>query len=660
MGASKKSLRVFTFAGVLILVAALGVGLFQEARAVDMRFSSTPENGEVVGTDTFTVNIEIPDGQTVPIEALHAVVEQQASGRSDKVNADVVARAECPMEGRANTGCPSTSSFTTTTGDAITEIEVTGLFANQTGYGYSVGYEEAFGYDNSRDVETTGYGYDTSSPVFQQNGYGYGYGYDLGTRTSYNIGSGYGYGYSGDKLIIQVNVTVDTDSLTKGETHYLTLLAKTGSDTVGDLSTPFTEFIARPATSGTPGGGGAGGGGGGGGPAGTVGLAQAFDVSRNERVKILLENELQGFVQLLVQFNRDCQGCSIHMTSHGGGPPDGVPAVPSDARAIEYFSIEVQDSDGNVIEDAVDEAWLEFEVSQDEMGADEDPSQVAVMHRTNPWEFETTQLTSSDTADPLVYNGTLSGFSTFATAVDVQPPEISNEQPTGSTSAVTPTISADFSDNRGINENSLILEVDGREKSGQSGSLDVTEEGFSFVPAQTLSEGEHDVSVTIQDESGLETTEEWTFRVSDVDCPEPPRITQVQPSEGATGVSTSPTVRVTVQEGSCPISSSVVRVNGQEVSSTLSGGTLTAELSDLGAGETVRVTALVTDTGGNDARKNWQFTTQQEDTTQPGPDGDGNLLWIIIALVVLAVIGVGAYFYTQQEGGGGMGGAGGT
>jgi hypothetical protein len=33
----------------------------------------------------------------------------------------------------------------------------------------------------------------------------------------------------------------------------------------------------------------------------------------------------------------------------------------------------------------------------------------------------------------------------------------------------------------------------------------------------------------------------------------------------------------------------------------------------------------------------------------PDDDGGDGMVWLIVALVVLAIIGVGAYFYTQQE-----------
>lgn len=649
MGNSKRKLRILSFLGVLILSGGLLLGLFQEARAVNITVTDEPNSISTGDTATFTVSIEIPQGEELPISSVRSVVEKTESAGPDfdaKRDATVVADATCPASaGPGLPRCTQFSDLTTNVGDAVRKIEFTGGSPDHLdGYGYQLCGSYCFvthtGYDFTGD-QNQGYGYERPEL--------HGEGYELDDSTG-------GYGYDQGTLTLNWDVTVDTGKLDGTGNYWLTFIVNTDSNVLGKLEGK-AHYFSVSGGGGPP----VDGGGGGGGGARTIGLAQAFDASANERVKIILEGEIPGFQELLVKFNRDCQGCSIHMTSHGSSPPSGADAVPSHARAIEYFTIEVRDSDDNVVEGIIDEGSLVFEIEQSDLDDDETPSQAALMHVVNPWEFEDTRLTNSETDDPLVYNGTFRGFSLFATAVDTQPPEISNHKPTGSTSSVTPTISADFSDNRGINENTLILEVDGREKSGQSGSLEVTEEGFSFVPAQTLSDGAHDVSVTIKDDSGLETTKEWTFRVSDVDCPEPPRITQVEPSEGETNVSTSPTIRVTVQEGSCPIASSVVRVNGQEVSSTLSGGTLTAELSDLGLGETVSVTAIATDTGGNDARKNWQFTTQQQ-ADEPGVDDDGNaLVWIIIALVVLAVIGVGAYFYTQQEGGGGgMGGAGGT
>jgi hypothetical protein len=654
MAQNKPYLRVAAFAGVLILVSGLVMGLFTQASAVEMEFTQTPSDGTVTNQETFTVNLEIPNDERVPVDSLKAVVEQQAEDRTSKVNANLVGLAECPMTGQADTGCPSDEDFTQTTA-AITDITVSGFFAGQVGDGYSVGYDSAYSYESSRDVSTTGYGYDTSSQVYQDEGYGYGYGYDLGTTSDYSIGSGYGYGYDGDTLIIQIDVTVDGNELTSGDTHYLTVLADTGSSTVGDLSTPFTEFTPQ------SGGGGFGSGDGGGqGPVQT-GLNQAFTVSQNQRVEIIQQDLPPNFRDTLVKFNRACDGCTIGMQTHGGSPPSGTPGLPAGIEVLPstYFTLEVKDSDGNVVEGAIDDGSIEFEVSKSKLDK-KTPQQVVLMHHEDgEWMAEETRLTTATDANPLVYDGTLSSFSVFATATDTQKPSISNPAPTGETTAVTPEISADFSDNRGIDTDSFELWIDGRTANADTGTLDVTEDGFTYVPATQLNESSHDVRAKIADDSGLETERTWSFTVSAEQCPNPPRITNVKPAEGASDVSLDTDIEVTVQQGSCPITSSSLTVNGDSVQATLSDGTLTAALpSDVGNAEEVTATATVSDQADNTAQRSWSFNTQQADTggggggTDGGTDG-GGLVWVIVVLVVLAIVGVGAYFYTQEEGGSG-------
>jgi hypothetical protein len=652
MGDSKPYLRLFAFAGVLIIVSGLVVGLFNEARAVDMAYDEPATKIDDDGTHTFTAQISVPGDQTVPIETLTAVLEQQNADRDDDIRKVNLGSASCTMEG-LSTDCSASGDFETAFAP-VDRIQVTGF---EDGSGNSVDAGYAYGHDGDRDASRTGYGYDDVSSVFDSEGYGYGYGYETGDTTSYNLGDGYGYGYTEDaetELVIVVDITLDLDELESAaenskEIFYLTTLAETGSDTLGTLSSPDHEFLA------TEQGGGGGGGGGGGDGAGIVetNLDEAFDVSANERVKII-DGFPDGFTSLLVEFNTDCDDCKIQMTSHDGGPPSGTDAVPSSFRAIEYFSIEVLDEDDNVVEGAIADGSLEFQVGQSDLD-DEDPQQVVLQHKVNPWTTEETRLTSDADAAPLTYNATLSGFSEFATAVDTTPPTVSNPQPTGEISAVSPQISADFDDNRGVDADSFELAIDGTTQTSDDGELSVDEDGFEFVPAASLDTGEHTVTATIEDTSGLSTTETWTLTVAEDACDPPVAITDVQPADEATGVEPNATITVTVSEGACPVDTTTLTVNGETVEATLADGELTAELPDsVGPAETVDAEATVTDTDGNVAQRSWTFETAQE-TPPPdddgGPDdgGGGALVWVIVGLVVLAVIGVGAYFYMEEQ-----------
>jgi PGF-pre-PGF domain-containing protein len=649
MATSKKTLRILSFVGVLIISGSLMVGLFQSAGAVDITSSPDSNNVDTGDTVTFTVDVEVPEGETLPIEDVRGVVEETPNagpGFDAKRDADLVADATC--QGSIGPGlpdCPSSGDLSETTGNGIQAMEfVGGSPSDLGGYGYKECTTAPNGY-----CKVTHTGYDFTSD--QNQGYGYerpeldGASYDLSDQN-------YGYGYENGKLTLNWEVTVDAGELNGAGDYWFTFIVETGSDVLGKLEGKAEYFEVT--SSGTAGGGGGGGGGGTGGDGvSVVGCGEQFDATADERVKATTDCP-DRFTSIFVEFSDDCTDCRLELTNHSSAAPDGTPSVGDSFRAVEYFSLDVLDEDGNEVEDMIAEGSLEFEVDQDEFEGDDDPGQVLLLHHTNPWNVQDTRLTSTGDADPLTYNATLPSFSVFAVVVDVQSPGMSNTQPTGEISAVTPRISADYDDNRAVDTDSFELEIDGTTQTSDDGELNVDEDGFEFVPAAGLDTGEHTVTATIEDTSGLSTTETWTFTVAEDACDPPPTITNLQPADEATGVEPDATITVTVDEGECAVETTTLTVNGETLEATLADGELTAQLPDsVGAMETVEAEASVTDTGGNAAERSWTFETGEETTPPPddGPDdgGGGALVWVIVGLVVLAVIGVGAYFYMEEQ-----------
>jgi PGF-pre-PGF domain-containing protein len=654
MGENKPYLRVVAFAGVLILVGGLVLGLFNEARAVDMAFQDPADSVEDDQEVSFTTHITVPDNERVPIDKINAVVEQQESERSDKVGADVVSRAGCTMTGQAGHTCES-STFDPSEGDGITQIEIANFYTGQVGYAYRVDASNYFGYDSSAYFTTTSYGYDDQTRVSGVGGYGYGH--DLGSTSTYNADQGdfdgYGYGYSGDgNLIIEVNVTVSGGNLGDlggSDTFYLTVLANTGSSTLGDLSTPWTEFQVSDSGDNTPGGSGAPGGGTSG-PT-TVDLGASFDADADETIEVT--DLPAGYDNLRLTLAQACDDCSINMETHGTSPPSGTSALANGWRAVEYVSLWVEGSDGNELEGYIDSGSIEFEVDADELD-DEDPQQLVLTHHIDgTWQPEEIRHTNDADDDPLDYNGTISGFSVFAQAVDSQEPSITNPAPTGDIRQTSPSIAADWDDNRAVDTESLELTIDGSTADDTSGTLTTTEDGFTYTPGTALDEGEHEVEATVSDESGLSTTETWTFTIEEgaSDCPELPSLTNPQPADGATDVTRDDQVSISVTEGSCPLASGELVVAGETVATSIEDGQLTGEIPDsVEAGEQVNATATISDEEGNDQAREWSFTMSEDLGEAPGEEGGGGaLVWVIVALVVLAIVGVGAYFYSQQE-----------
>jgi hypothetical protein len=342
----------------------------------------------------------------------------------------------------------------------------------------------------------------------------------------------------------------------------------------------------------------------------------------------------------------------VHFTHHGGSPPSGTPAAENGFRAFDYFSLDVQDENGDVVEGAIDSGYYVFEVDQSELEDGERPEQVALKHRVDgEWTTEVTELTSGADDDPLEYNGSISSFSTFAKATDIQAPTFSNTEPTGEITQTSPTIAADYEDNRELDTDSFTLTLDGDEVGDDTGTLTVEDDGFSYVPGTGLAEGSHEVTAEISDESGNTGEETWTFTISEAECPELAQLTNPQPADGATDVSLDTQVTIDVAEGSCAIASGELVVDGETVDASVEDGQLAGAIPDsVEAGDTVGVTATVADDAGNDQAREWSFTTAEDTTGPGGEDGDGGaMVWVIVALVVLAIVGVGAYFYSQQE-----------
>ncbi len=639
MGDTKPYLRLATFAGVLILVGGLMVGLFQEASAVEMAWDDAPTT--VTGSTTFTMDVHVPNGQRLPIETIEVVIEQEnPNNPGTKIDPSIVTRAECRYDATPGSECSGASLTTSgSKSDAVSSITFVNAFKGQPANGYTL-EESDFSEDTGYSFTGTGYGYDVLSPQWQAGtgSQGYGYGYSSEFANSYS-GSGYSYGYN-DDLFLRFEVTIDGGNLDTG-THWATFLTKIDSDVVPDQHSPFTEFNVQ-RSSGSPGGGG-----GGGAADGRldVGVGDTFDGDDGQKIRVT-SGLPDGLQELQIELAMDCNDCSIQVTRSSSGSSG---AENRGFTPIYFLTIEVLDDEGDVIDGAVAEGYLLFNVGQDELPGNSQAPSVTLLRNAQGWTPLSTTLDSASDADPLVYNGTLPGFSEFAVAADTQGPTISDGSPTGITQQVTPTISASWDDNREVNPNSLVLTIDDVRHSSTRGDMSRTTDGFTYVPGTALSLGMHEVSATVKDISGVETTETWTFQITSVDCPTPPRITSVQPSDGATDVALDATITVTVQEGDCAIENTRLTIDGQEVTATYANGQLTATLSGVDTGETVDARAQVTDTGGNNAAQSWSFTTTEEEVTPPEDGGIPGWVWVIIVLLVIAAAVGGWYYYDQQQ-----------
>ena len=92
------------------------------------------------------------------------------------------------------------------------------------------------------------------------------------------------------------------------------------------------------------------------------------------------------------------------------------------------------------------------------------------------------------------------------------PPVISDLQPADQEllGDTTPTISASYNDDIGIDVNSVELRVDTVDVTAQA---TVTQSGVLYVPSVPLSDGQHDVFLSVADVDGRVATESWSFTI---------------------------------------------------------------------------------------------------------------------------------------------------
>jgi hypothetical protein len=132
--------------------------------------------------------------------------------------------------------------------------------------------------------------------------------------------------------------------------------------------------------------------------------------------------------------------------------------------------------------------------------------------------------------------------------VAIQPPVITNLQPADQsvTGDTTPTISASYSDDMGIDVNNVLLTVDAIDVTAQA---TVTQSGVIYVPSVPLSDGSHDVFLSVADVDARTTAESWSFFIDA--SPPTTSLTVLGPNhtdDGQLYVSSSTSFRLTAED----------------------------------------------------------------------------------------------------------------
>lgn len=366
-------------------------------------------------------------------------------------------------------------------------------------------------------------------------------------------------------------------------------------------------------------------------------VGQSFTIEADQRVRFTGELPVD-LTEFVLTFEQACQGCTVHI-SRARGPPNGTAEIPHGWGSLSYRKIEVRGSNGLQVGDRVAGGYIGFELDRSGLPSDAAPDQVVLMRHDQGWQPLETRLVGPSTSDPLAYNASLPGLSAFVIATDDEPPASANPQPTGSTGATTPTVSAIWADNRAVEPDSLSLRIDDTPQTNATGQLAATSSGFTFVPNDPLGQGDHTVNVTVRDRSGLQAARTWSFTVGSADCPTPPRITDRTPSSNATDVTPGAPIEVTVAEASCSIRSASLHVNETKIPSAYGNGRLTGLLpSNLEPGADTPITAKVTDAGGNVDEAQWTITLHQSDDY--GEEASGVPLGIEVSMLACLVAAV--------------------
>jgi len=192
---------------------------------------------------------------------------------------------------------------------------------------------------------------------------------------------------------------------------------------------------------------------------------------------------------------------------------------------------------------------------------------------------------------------------------EADPPTITNLLPpdASTTNDNTPTISADYSDDSGIDTSSIVLEVDGLDVTLSS---TVTSSGIIYVPTSPLADDNHIVYLKVRDTIGNLATASWDFTVDTV----PPN-----PNAGADRDITQGDTETFNGSASSDDSGSIAgyawafTYNGTEI--TLSGVTPSFKFEKVGNYE---ITLTVEDPAGNSAND-----TMWVNVTSVDSDNDG-------------------------------------
>lgn len=189
---------------------------------------------------------------------------------------------------------------------------------------------------------------------------------------------------------------------------------------------------------------------------------------------------------------------------------------------------------------------------------------------------------------------------------DITPPTISQTTPIGEVTTSTPLISAQYTDDTEINQNSVKLEINNVDVTTQS---TVTSTSISYQASGLLNQTTYNIELSVADSQGNQATDTWSFTVNLPPPPDitPPQITDYHPK--GTVETESTTIMASVWDNK-KIDTVLLRLDGSIVNPRLDGDMVSYDLENLKDGETFNIELIVRDEAGNEASESWSFTVE--------------------------------------------------
>ncbi|WP_255196397.1 PKD domain-containing protein [Halorarius litoreus] len=316
-----------------------------------------------------------------------------------------------------------------------------------------------------------------------------------------------------------------------------------------------------------------------------------------------------------IEFNTSAEVNDTFVTITDSSTP--LEPLAADLRGARFIDGEL----GDALEQNLTNATIGLPVNESALPTGVSPSDVAIRYYnpdTDSWEEQPTRIaevTLENGVTDTYYLTTVTHFSTYgATVQDTAAPTLSSTSPASGTEypATTDEVTARFEysdDLTGVDASAVTVSFDGTDVTDAAGAQ-VTSEYATYTATGLQPGTSHTVAVTVVDEAGNSDTFTTDYTVT---TDETPPTVSLDPSDGATVSTSSPTLSATYSDAASSIdtASVEVKVDGQTVTgaASVSASGVSYDASGLSDGSHT-FTVSVADAVGQTTTKTASFTVQ--------------------------------------------------